>query len=1414
MSESSFILPIDRLTTTQKVTVYAREILLIIVNIVIATMMVFIFPSQYYTNSNLYIPITLLTGILFTYGYLLTIKVSNERVVSIVHSITFLNIILAAILVDIQFFDLVLLALYYLLTKIMLAQNQKVLRNLESYLYVIYEAAFLGIWYFKDVSTELYLANFLLSQAFIGLIYIQSINELTPSYITLSPLYMNLLSVFLLDKFTVKTENGLFNFIQLLNHSYDYNMLLLVIFIISYIIRSFTSSLELGNSHYILALVMLLQYPVYNGSTGFVEFYSKTAIDIKLDIFNIAFLFVLALMLIESLRSPPENYVIPLSLSSMILFYVAMLFRTTGLMMDAGVIAFAILSLSIFNMKSQNHWIWLFPLQTLLILYFQLANQHYMEWITIALHIGYFIEFAGFSLKFRLNEKFDIYMLFPILVLCIEWFFDFGNGDFRFNAQYSMGLILCYMLLIFRTRDSNRNLGILYPVSLLMLRFSFDSTFTKYDGNFNLMEFGLVIYSLILVISIILTSSDRLDHNVIASQSLLASALIFHDWGSLDHLQYMGILLLIPIAGLKYRITNKPQISNMATHLGTLVLYSITYSENIAFMNSKQLNSILIVLFVVFYYIRLSSDLESQKQFTTVLTGVFGGYALINLFFQPSITERLSAIPYQSILLVLALIPLIIKQQDIEFKKLNHLMVTISYAALYFLPHQVLTRYDDNLRLSFLYIGEELAIDSYSILFLAFIVISSFMVVKTQFDALKDHISIHVYSLLGFLTLLSTNNLQDSNMPILHLVLIQISIYLVFALSSKKMDIHLIASFASLLLIQLIDGTSPNTYLIISDKHFSLTIISFVVTPAVFMILAMSQQSYRLDLQKMAFVFAILIAFAFSSNLFETIIPQELYFLNLFLLTIPVIKSEKHENISQYFMLAGLYEIIFLTLEKTPSMLDWRLFDENFYFITSLLFLLVEIVMTYIITQIDDPNSWHRAFVEFLARIFILFTILRVIDPVTMGIAILIYSLPLVIQSNIVARTYTPLYQAIGIFLISVEPEYQILVGAIPYNEFIFVIWSLGILFIWYSKGIPIQLQSTVTAVFLASLGMVLTSNEFNDISRILFLMIPMIIVLIVGLVFYDRTSSGSQTFALLSVASIMLSTLVNYQNVRANLVGTEEIMVRLIMDWLIFAPLVLEIILYTKPYLDQMYSKPQSAQNADMIIVILLFGFTAISLIMGSESIFVMKLLFIAMGFWILSGIFIRDILAWLVSLYTVFVMGYMLLQMGGEEDAAAAAQGIFTTSYTLYFLGMAFLGVLMLISAVLNEKRYYKEPFTMSLSVTGSILTTVAIIVPAYQNSPFPFASAETSTMIVNFLPNVVWAILGFALFLLASALKKDYMSRLGFGILILDIAKSLYDLFSGVENPLIRIIGSIVLGVICVSIFYLFTKDDKVT
>ena len=386
-------------------------------------------------------------------------------------------------------------------------------------------------------------------------------------------------------------------------------------------------------------------------------------------------------------------------------------------------------------------------------------------------------------------------------------------------------------------------------------------------------------------------------------------------------------------------------------------------------------------------------------------------------------------------------------------------------------------------------------------------------------------------------------------------------------------------------MIQLIDGSTPSTYLIISDKHFSLTILSFVITPAVFMILALSEQSYRFDLQKMASVFAILIVFAFSSNTLETIIPQELYFLNLFLLTVPVIKSEQHENVSKYFMLAGLYEIIFLTLEKTPSIIDWRVFNENYYFITSILFLLVEIVMIYTLTQIDDTNSWHIAFTEFLVRIFLLFTMLRIVDPVTMGIAILLYSFPLVIQTNIVSRTYTPLYQAIGLFLISIEPEYKIQVGAIMYNEFIFVIWSLGILFIWYSKGISIQLQSTVTAVFLASLGMVLTTNEFNNMTRILFLISPMILVLIVGLVFYDRTSSGSQTFALLSVASIMLSTLVNYQNVRTHLIGTEEIVVRLIMDWLIFAPLVLEIILYIKPYLDQMYSKPQSAQNADNLM-------------------------------------------------------------------------------------------------------------------------------------------------------------------------------------------------------------------------------------
>jgi uncharacterized membrane protein len=92
--------------------------------------------------------------------------------------------------------------------------------------------------------------------------------------------------------------------------------------------------------------------------------------------------------------------------------------------------------------------------------------------------------------------------------------------------------------------------------------------------------------------------------------------------------------------------------------------------------------------------------------------------------------------------------------------------------------------------------------------------------------------------------------------------------------------------------------------------------------------------------------------------------------------------------------------------------------------------------------------------------------------------------------------------------------------------------------------------------------------------------------------------------------------------------------------------------------------------------------------------------------------------------------------------------------------------------------------------------------------------FINLENDAIFIQFLVNIVWAILGVILFRLSRTLKKTYLRRLSLGILVADIFKTAYDIFIQSSNPLIRTIGAITLGAVLIYIFYLFSSEEQET
>ncbi len=211
--------------------------------------------------------------------------------------------------------------------------------------------------------------------------------------------------------------------------------------------------------------------------------------------------------------------------------------------------------------------------------------------------------------------------------------------------------------------------------------------------------------------------------------------------------------------------------------------------------------------------------------------------------------------------------------------------------------------------------------------------------------------------------------------------------------------------------------------------------------------------------------------------------------------------------------------------------------------------------------------------------------------------------------------------------------------------------------------------------------------------------------------------------------------------------------------------------------------------------------SFVLLAIIMGlDDPIYSIKILAVAICFWMISLTYNHKTLAWTSSIFTVLSSIWILTQVvpleGDEAD-----EGL-----TIIFLVISFVGVIMMIMALINEVKFVGEPITASLAITGSIITFVTIFAPSF---------VDTNSNLFYFLPNAVWAIQGLILYSFSQRYSKEYLRRIGFGILMIDIVKTVFDMFRSDlvrEEPLIQFGGAIALGSILIYIFYTFTSEKE--
>jgi hypothetical protein len=396
-----------------------------------------------------------------------------------------------------------------------------------------------------------------------------------------------------------------------------------------------------------------------------------------------------------------------------------------------------------------------------------------------------------------------------------------------------------------------------------------------------------------------------------------------------------------------------------------------------------------------------------------------------------------------------------------------------------------------------------------------------------------------------------------------------------------------------------------------------------------------------------------------------------------------------------------------------------------------------------------------------------------------------------------------PFLQGIGLLTLATR-EYtrEIINLEVTLNFTLFIIWANIILYFWYRKGITNQLISSISAIFAVGggyAGMEIIGLIDNFYPILVF--IALIEATILIFVYNSRTSAAQNSDIYRILVSSIISILLISITLKNNFEGTELLIYRLMLDWLLFIPIFVQTIVYARPIIENIYTDIRNYPEGDRITLSIMGLFVVSALLIGAEKIFSVKLLAIAIVFWLFAGTIIRPLLSWTASLFSIFTFGFILAQLGDGSEG-----------FTEYFLILALFGIIMATAGLINEIRYKGEPFTASLMISGSVLTALAVIAPLILGDPFPFVDEDTGLQIVNFIPNVVWAIQGLFLFVISLRLSKDYLRRLSLSILMIDIVKTFYNVVIQSDNPLIQIIGSLVLGGVLILIFYLFTQEGE--
>ncbi|MCG3218695.1 MAG: hypothetical protein KAR35_06800, partial [Candidatus Heimdallarchaeota archaeon] len=148
-------------------------------------------------------------------------------------------------------------------------------------------------------------------------------------------------------------------------------------------------------------------------------------------------------------------------------------------------------------------------------------------------------------------------------------------------------------------------------------------------------------------------------------------------------------------------------------------------------------------------------------------------------------------------------------------------------------------------------------------------------------------------------------------------------------------------------------------------------------------------------------------------------------------------------------------------------------------------------------------------------------------------------------------------------------------------------------------------------------------------------------------------------------------------------------------------------------------------------------------------------------------------------------------------------------TTEFVIYALVVTFVGIIIVAGSFINENRYKGEPLTSALAVNGSVIAIFAIFMPRW----VPHGKVlGIPADVIDFLPDIIWALIGFSVFIFGYSHGKDALRKFGLAIVYMDFGLALFDVYTTVGSLPIKIFTTALLGIIGLTMYYRYVKVDE--